>query len=213
MKFKLALSSALLLLATTVNAGIIVDLDIEQGNGWNNAGWFDVDGGFFTQDTGLSSEGGQGTHINSGNDDWRNVSHDDLSNGDHTLQAGTYTISFAAGNFNNRGFPDIDMTFAGLDLDDAISSTAVTPGLGHWELWTFTWDVSADNRNIGNALSFSASAVGNLNLNASFDGVGDMSNRGNGFLVDYTAVPEPSTLAIFALGILGFASRRIKTNL
>jgi hypothetical protein len=207
---KLALSSAILMLTTAVNAGIIIDHEIEAGNGWNNTGWYDVNGGFFSQDTGPATEGGQSTHINSLADVYRNVSHADLSFGSQTLQEGTYTISFAAGNFNNLGFPDIDIMFAGLNINDAISSSSVIPESGHFELWSFTWDVSASNSNIGNALSFNATATGTGSLNASFDGVGAMSDLGNGFLVDYTAVPEPSTLAIFALGIMGFASRRFK---
>ena len=216
MKFKflkLAISSLVLVLATTTaHAGIIVDNNIEQGNGWVTNAWYDTEGGFFTQDTGAETEGGQSTHMNSLGAEHSKVTNSDVSQGNHTLQEGTYTISFAAGNFNNTAFPTLDIMFAGLSMNDTISSSTITPALGHWELWSFTWDIASDNTNIGNLLSFNATApVNGISRNASFDGVGDMSDLGNGFLVDFTtSVPEPTTLAIFALGMIGLTSRRLK---
>jgi len=215
MKFKFLNSAiaGLILSATCLvnvaNAGLIVDFAVEENIGWNSTGWYNATGGYFTQDTGPLTEGGRSTHANNST-----LTHADVSEGAYTLQEGTYSISFAAGNFNNWVFPTMDILFAGMNTSEATASSTPTVGSGHWELWSFTWDVDAGNANIGNMLSFSARTTSSGNV--SFDGVGAMSDLGNGFLVDYsngaasTAVPEPSTLAIFALGIMGLAARRFK---
>jgi len=207
---KLCTVSLFALATTGAHAGLIADIAIESNTGWNTNGWYNPVGGFFTQDLGPLTEGGLSTHSNGSI-----TSHNDVSQGAHTLQVGTYTISFAAGNFNNAQFPLMEIVFAGMNIEEAASSSALTPGSGHWELWSFTWDVAANNVNIGNMLSFHNYAT-NGTGNASLDGVGAMSDLGNGFLVDYSdgaginAVPEPTTLAIFALGMIGLASRRFK---
>jgi hypothetical protein len=89
---------------------------------------------------------------------------------------GTYTISFPAGNFSNAPFPLMDIAFAGMNINEATSSFAPNPSRGHWELWSFTWGVAANNVNTSNMLSFYTFATSG---NASLDGVGDMSDLGN----------------------------------
>ncbi|MDM7859831.1 hypothetical protein QTP81_04355 [Alteromonas sp. ASW11-36] len=207
--------SVLLAVPSLASAGLIVDLAVEaEGpgsglNGWiSDGGWYSYPGSaepFF----GEIKEGNWITHSNN-----NGVRNSDVSQGAHTLQQGLYTIYFAAGNYNNVpfAFQSFNLFFAGMSVADAIQATSVTPALGGWELWSFTWSVGADNVNIGNALSFSISAANypGSGANAAIDGVGNLMRAGNGFLVDYSAanVSEPAIAPLLALSILLMWSRQ-----
>jgi hypothetical protein len=213
MKFKILTTLFIATLLTPfANATIIVDAAFEQNtNGWaSTGGWYSTAQQARFYGGTDNPEGGFISHSNPGH----TVSTNDISNGAYTIQEGTYTILFSAGNWSNAPFTDFDITFAGMGQNTATASSAQSPARGTWELWTFTWDVVSNSSFIGNALSFNATALNPGSSNGALDGVGDSSTLGDGFLVDYkgptSAVPEPSTLAIFALGLMGLASRRFK---
>lgn len=201
-----------ILLTPFANATLIVDASFEP----NTNGWFSTGGWYTTAQQSIyfseliNPEGGHISHSNPGHIVYTN----DISNGAYTIEEGSYTILFSAGNWNNAQFTGFDITFAGMGQGLATAYSAQSPALGTWNLWSLTWDVDSNSSFIGNSLSFSALALNPGASNGALDGVGSFSSIGNGFLVDYngpsTDVPEPSTLVIFALGIIGLASRRFK---
>ena len=203
-----------ILFSSASYSALIVDAEFEPNmNGLSSTG------GWYSTSSQVSFFGGQ-ANLEGGYVSHSNPSHttltSDISNGAHTIQEGIYTILFAAGNWSNAQFTGFDITFGGMNQSLASTFSASSPNLGQWELWSFTWDVASNSSFIGNSLSFKAVALNPGSSNGALDGVGSLSSLGNGFLVDYAdtsssqAVPEPSTLAIFALGILGLASRRLK---
>ncbi|MBU2881884.1 PEP-CTERM sorting domain-containing protein [Psychrosphaera sp. B3R10] len=199
-----------LIISSQVNATIIVDAEFEQGqNGLvSNGGWYSTSSQAPYFGGTANPEGDWVAHATTGSQD---IYTNDISNGDYTIQEGAYTIYFNAGNWSNESFLNFDITFAGMNENLATTSTKNMPGSGQWELWSFTWEVDANSAFIGNVLSFTANSIGTAaNSNGAIDGVGSYSALGNGFLVDYTAnvVPEPSTLVVFALTILGLGARR-----
>ncbi|MBA6290865.1 PEP-CTERM sorting domain-containing protein [Colwellia sp. MB3u-70] len=219
MKFKALTTLCIAILLTSfAHASLIVDASFEPStNGWESTGgWYSTtsQAGFYGGQA--NPEGGYISHSNPSHVVYTN----DISNGAYTIEEGIYTILFSAGNWSNALFTGFDITFAGMGQSLASSYSAQSPARGAWNLWSFTWDVDSNSSFIGNALSFRALALNPGGSNGALDGVGYFSPLGNGFLVDYSepvnkqvissSVPEPTTLAIFALGFMGLASRRFK---
>jgi hypothetical protein len=207
-QFKYIYAIALLVSISHANAAIIVDSAVEQSqNGWiSYGGWYNPSAAnpYYTGG-GIGPEGGNWiAHSNS-----HHVVNNDVSLGAHTIQEGSYTILFSAGNWNNRPFSNYNITFAGMDESLATTRLDPTPPSGGWSLWSFTWEVDSGSAYLGNVLSFDADGLDNYG-NSAIDGVGSFSALGNGFLVDYSPVPEPSILALMGAGLvgLGFARRR-----
>jgi len=158
--------------------------------------------GFFTGGV-ATQEGGTAAHLNPANN--TSVTIADLSQGGGaTLEAGTYTLQFAVGNYNNSGFPTIGFEFAGITTPT--SSTTPAPASGGWGLYELVYTVNPGDAAIGNNLNFGLNVTGAGN--ASLDGVGDLSNSGTGFVVDFVAIPEPSTTLLGFLGAFGLMLRR-----
>ena len=226
-KNKIQIIAASTALVSAANANIIVDVPVEINGIWSNTdslGWHrdggvvpgtGFDGRPFYSGNIATQEGRTATH----NGGRTVVSTPDLSLGNHTLQEGTYSLLFAMGNYNNQNFNDISaFNFSGISSPD--NAIRPSPARGEWEIWILDYEVAANNPNIGSPLNFSMTFASTGN--ASFDGVGGLSNLGNGFLVDFTApstspptnspVPEPSsTIALAGLLGLGLLGRRRKS--
>jgi hypothetical protein len=215
MKLKIVSGLCVLaLLSGNAQSATIVDAAFEPGvNGLNsNGGWYSTaqQSGFYSR--GANPEGAYISHSNANNRVWS----DDISNGQHVIGEGEYTISFVAGNWNNSGFSNFDISFAGMGEAIATSKNRQLPGLGQWALWSFTWEVDEGSSFIGNALSFNAQVISAGN--SAIDGVGNYSDLGNGFLVDYTAseaaviaeVSEPMVFSFLGLGMLGLVLRKFR---
>ena len=217
MKYKANLIAALALLIVSLStqAALIIDQDVENDGDWNDANLWPIEpwngDGIFGSQTFLTPghQEGQVAAVFQNNDSI-STTFSSL-----TLEEGTYTLEFALGNYSNFTFPAVQINFAGLTLADASASTTPTPASGGWSLWTINFDVDSSNANLGNTLGFGLSTTDATISNLAFDGVGNLSNNGNGFLVSYTrntSVPEPSVMALFAAGLfgLGFARRRMR---
>ena len=208
----IAAVTLVLLTSFSAHSALILDAAFESGqNGLvSDGGWYSTNAqsGYFGGTN--NPEGGSVAHATFDNQD---VYSSDISNGAFTIQAGTYTISFAAGNWNNEAFLDFDITFGGMNQSIATSVVNSDPARGTWELWSFTWDVASDSQYIGNAFSFYANSFypQRTNSNGALDGVGYLSTKGNGFLVEFSAseVPEPSVLSMFALAFFMMGGRRL----
>jgi len=219
------LAVGLLCSAQVASATIIVDTPVELTNtDWVNPNanpWFSdggASGGFDGLSANLAVNQGV-TAIHSSNV-LPTFTNADVSGGSETLQQGTYTISFAVGAFvqdfnysDADGNPTVDLIFAGMLGTEASSSSTPEPANpGDWQLWSYTWNVSATNPNLTNVLNFSLTGFdGGLGdgVNAGFDGVGALSADGSGFLVDFVPIPEPSTLALgLVFGLAGLLGRR-----
>jgi hypothetical protein len=192
---------ALSLAGSLAHADIVLDVPFEFGGVFNSSGgWYNTaqQSSFYSNN--INPEGGEISHSNNSH----LVSTSDLSSGTLTLQTGQYTVYYASGNWNNSGFADTEVTFAGMTQSMATIDNSPTPGAGQWNLWSYTWDVSSDSAYIGNALSFSSLAI--TNGNSAMDGVGYLSDLGNGFLVDYTAPASNASITnvsvCFGLGAL-----------
>ncbi|MDH3634726.1 MAG: PEP-CTERM sorting domain-containing protein [Gammaproteobacteria bacterium] len=212
MKYKAKLMAAMTLLVVSLSAqgALIIDQDVEDDGDWSgnlfSTPW-NADG------FGFLSPGHQEGKVAAvfQNNDSISTTFSSL-----TLQQGMYTLEFALGNYSNFPFPAVQINFAGLTLGDASASTTLTPASGGWSLWTINFNVVSGNTNLGNTLGFSLSTTDATLSNLAFDGVGNLSNNGNGFLVSYTpstSVPEPSIIALFAAGLfgVGFARRRMRS--
>ncbi len=209
-------------LQTLTAAVVIIDIPVETGeNGWS----FDAptsDGSHPTaaDRTALFTSPGSGIAVREGltvanvsSSPLLRATNADISQGATTLQAGTYTVTFALGNYNNVPFSMAGsggVTFAGLTRSTATSEITPSVASGFWDIWSITWDVSPSAPEIGNALSFEI--VGNSAGNAAFDGVGTLSSLGSGLIVEFTAIPEPSTslLAFGGISLFGLRRRRLR---
>jgi hypothetical protein len=99
-----------------------------------------------------------------------------------------------------------DFTFDGLWVQSWGNVSSLTGTLQGFDDGILVWSV---NTNISNSYQYIGAQAGMIDSLA--------LGFGNHFLVDDLAlnmqaqsVPEPTTLAIFALGLLGFSARRIK---
>jgi len=106
-----------------------------------------------------------------------------------TLAAGTYTLTLDVAKFQDaRGF-DLSASFlAGSTALTASSSTTPTPTDGTLLTRSYSYDVSELDPLIGQTLGLNFSTIGDTA--AMFDNV----------RVDFVAIPEPSSLALAALG-------------
>lgn len=198
------------LMVSIAPAAVIVDSLVESSNGWTSTDGFANWTGYITP---TRQEGTHAAFFTSPAPTVKTVSSPALGG---VLEWGTYTISFAMGNLNNAGFPSVNVNFAGLTLADASSATVPVPPLGGWSLYSITWDVQPGNVNTGNPLAFTMIAsTPPSSWNGVLDGVGDLSDKGNGFLVDFTPIPEPSIVAMLlglgGIGLLRCAWRRCRS--
>jgi hypothetical protein len=112
--------------------------------------------------------------------------------------AGYFSINFAeAVTLNSIDFFDIEVEEYGISEFNLISffdsnDNEISPNT------FYTPDTGGDNQ--WARLDFGVSGVSSIKI--SLYGSGAIDN------INYTKVPEPTTLAIFALGIIGLASRR-----
>jgi hypothetical protein len=189
MKYRTLCKSTLLVLSLTgglAQADIVLDVPFENSTIWSSSGgWYTTSMQERFYDNPINPEGNSISHSNPQAGSGNLVSTSDISSGTLTLQAGQYTLYYASGNWNNRNFSDTEVNFAGMSKSIATFDNSPIPGSGQWSLWSYTWNVSNDSEFIGNALSFSSLAV--TEGNSAMDGVGYLSDLGDGFLVDYTA--------------------------
>jgi len=155
--------------------------------------------------------------------------YDNTKNTATNWQDGLDGLSYTADDIINVGhFPFhsfvSDVTFDLNQFDTLFDSSASALGYianrqidnsgnSHYLTNTFGSRITSNFDGYGVRLDFPNNA---LTLNKSFFNVDDGSRKefniqvANLTKVDLTKVPEPSTLAIFALGMMGIASRRFK---
>lgn len=113
----------------------------------------------------------------------------------------SYNYSWAAGTFItnvNPGFNNVTVT---LDL----GSSSLTAGTYYLSL--LGTDTYVMLSGTGTHLQFSTAGLSDYSTQTGWEMTSDLHFR---LYSETTEVPEPSTLAIFALGIMGLAARRFK---
>jgi hypothetical protein len=190
-------------LVSVANATIITI----NNAGFETANTFDAGGGTYNHSVvgwDLDS-GGFGTMLTSGfpvastnggvNNAWSNGGTISQSLTD-ILAIGSYDLSVLFGDRTDTPFPTASIElWAGATLIGLISQASVPDGT--WVNGTSNIVIGGGHAALGETLEIKLISGGVQNL---FDDVS----------LNYTAVPEPSTLAIFALGLMGLASRRFK---
>jgi hypothetical protein len=144
---------------------------------------------------------GEGVHQSS---NWLDIN----SNGQLTLSF--LNSAFAAGisSFDNftSGYFDISV-FSGINGtgNNLGTVSGIAQGLNFQNLGTFFMGVKTDDGSTFGSIVYSFDANGSRDT-IGYDDIVFSDSRAT----DSTPVPEPTTLAIFALGMMGLASRRFK---
>jgi hypothetical protein len=177
---------------TINNAGFESANTFDSGNGTHNSnvlGWDLDSGGFGT----MLTSGYPVASTNGGvNNAWSNAGTISQTLTD-ILAIGTYDLSVLFGDRTNTPFPAASIElWAGATLIGLISQAAVPDGT--WVKGTTNIVIGDGHAALGETLEIKLISGGVQNL---FDDVS----------LNHTVVPEPSTLAIFALGLMGLASR------
>jgi hypothetical protein len=106
-----------------------------------------------------------------------------------TLAEGTYTLTFGAAKYQDaRPFGLSASLLAGTSAITPSESFTPTPLDGTLLNWSYTFNVDSSNLNLGQTLSLK------------FSTVGDSAPKFDNVSLDFAAIPEPSSLALAALG-------------
>ena len=185
------------LCALHADAALLLTDSVESGGGWTvtgNAIHF-LNGCCGTSPT----AGSQYIHIQ--NIGGRNASKQFAGT---FLQAGTYTVTFDMGNFNNAPFALIDtigLTAGGLSMAADAVTNPVPPDPGVSK-WTYVYDIDFADALLGQTLGFALRAPNNgQNRNASFDNLS----------IDFVAAPPPPSAAVPAPGSLALVGTALAT--
>ncbi len=221
----------LLSFSFVANSGVIFsDTFDDNSNGWTENSNWDVTGGVyqFTSNTEFFEQ--NKSYISFGD-----VSAADLNSGSFTFSydvkfdspwvgfllggawedsLGNQNWSSTSKEYSNSVFRDITQgtPLNSLSGTDGFGATSLSFNFGQW----YHFDVKINSGEINYFLdgnNIASQVTGNVDL-YSMDYIGFSSWRANGsfdnLTISSTSVPEPTTLAIFALGMFGLASRRFK---
>ena len=223
-----ALAGLVLALAPAAQAAIIIDNVEDEGDytfihttgGGTNA--YNAVAANPTPYNGLSAVAGTNVvyvYNNMPGEQTGTVTHTLGFGSDNTIQAGTYVYTMSVGQpaTTRPGFQQWDMrlqtTSGGTELANVVNTIAYVPptyvhnvtATAAWVSTTKTYTINPGDSLIGEEFTWAADWSNRASGNTTND---DIWGVFDAVSIEFTAIPEPSSFALTALGLLGLVGRR-----
>ena len=218
-----ALAGLVLALAPAAQAATIIDNVEDEGDytyshvgGGTNSNVDEIGDG--TYNGGIAVAGDRFVYIyNSQNGEHTGtVTHTAGFGAGNSIQAGTYAFSMSAGVLDNNSRPNfqqwdirLETTLGATELSNVVNTVPYVPvsytAGAAWASTTKTYTINPGDSLIGEEFTWAADWSNRASGNTTND---DIWGVFDAVSIEFTAIPEPSSFALTALGLLGLVGRR-----